>query len=431
MKQGTSGAASTFGPNYRWAIVLMLWTVSFFNYADRSAITAIFPVLRADYHFTDAELGLLGSSFLWVYACSAPIAGFLGDRFSRKRIIIGGLVFWSIVTFVTPFAGTIGMFIFFRALTGLGEAAYYPAGTAMISDFHGPETRSRALSLHQTAVFVGGIVGTTLAGYLAEKFHWQYAFFTYGGAGIILAVILLLYMKESPKGMADHIVVQEAKVPISVVLQTPSVILLSFVFFGANFVTWALNTWVPTYIHDRYHLSLTASAFAGTSSLQIASLLGVLFGGFLADMLYKRAMLARFYILAAGLIIATPFVFFIGQTLSVTVLIFCLIGAGFFKGMFDANIYAAMHQVTLPAIRSTAVGVMTAIGFLGAGLAPFVIGVYSPMLGLGPAMALTSALYIIVGIPLLLFRSTIRKDSQKILAGESVATGEAVPATNH
>jgi MFS family permease len=430
MQKRMPGAAPTFGSNYKWAIVLMLWVVSFFNYADRSAITAIFPVLRTDYHFTAAELGLLTSSFLWVYACSAPIVGFLGDRFSRKTVIIGGLVFWSIVTFVTPLAGTIGMFIFFRALTGLGEASYYPAGTSMISDYHPQATRSRALSIHQTAVFAGGIIGTTLAGYLADKFHWQYAFFMYGSAGVILALILWIFMKESPKGMADHIVSKEEKVPVSVVLKTPSVILLSFVFFGANFVTWALNTWVPTYIHDQYHLSLTTSAFAGTSSLQIASLLGVLFGGFLADILYKRSSLARFYILAAGLIAATPFVLLIGQTLSVTVLVFCLIGAGFFKGMFDANIYAAMHQVTLPNTRSTAVGLMTAIGFLGAGLAPFVIGVYSPVLGLGPSMALTSALYIIAGVPLLIFRSTIIKDSRKILAEGDMQTEDAVPAAS-
>jgi MFS family permease len=408
----------------------MLWIVSFFNYADRSAITAIFPVLRSDYHFTAAELGLLGSAFLWVYACSAPVVGFLGDRFSRKTIIIGGLVFWSIVTFVTPFAGTIGMFIFFRALTGLGEASYYPAGTSMISDFHEPKTRSRALSVHQTAVFVGGIVGTTLAGFLAERFHWQYAFFTYGGAGIILALILWVFMKDAPKGMAERLVSKEEKVPVGVALRTPSVLLLAFVFFGANFVTWALNTWVPTYIHDQYHLSLTASAFAGTSSLQIASLLGVLVGGVLADLLYRRSIMARFYILAGGLLVATPFVFLIGQTLSVAVLVFCLIGAGFFKGMFDANIYAAMHQVTLPNVRSTAVGFMTAIGFLGAGLAPFVIGVYSPALGLGPAMALTSVLYIVAGIPLLVFRSTIIKDTRKLLTEGNAGVEEVLPATS-
>ncbi len=133
MQKSASSTDQQFGPNYKWAIVLMLWVVSFFNYADRSAVTAIFPVLRTDLHFTDAELGLLGSSFLWVYAVSAPIVGFLGDRFSRKGVILGGLFFWSLVTFITPFAGTIGLFIFFRALTGLGEAAYYPAGTSLIN----------------------------------------------------------------------------------------------------------------------------------------------------------------------------------------------------------------------------------------------------------------------------------------------------------
>ena len=426
MQRKTQSATFSVGPNYKWAIVLMLWVVSFFNYADRSAVTAIFPVLRKDLHFTTEELGLLGSSFLWVYAVSAPLAGFLGDRFSRKIVILGGLTFWSLVTFITPFAGTIGLFIFFRALTGLGEAAYYPAGTSLISDYHDQKTRSRALSIHQTAVFAGGIIGTTLAGFLAERFHWQYVFFSYGGAGIILALILWVFMKEPPKGLADRIVTQEKKVPISSIFRTPSALLLCFVFFGANFVTWALNTWVPTYIHDQYHLSLTGAAFAGTSSLQIASLLGVLSGGFLADVLYQRTILARFYILAGGLLVATPFVFLVGQTLSVTVLMLSLAGAGFFKGMFDGNIYAAMHQVVAPAARSTAVGVMTAVGFLGGGLAPFVIGLYASVLGLGPAMALTAFLYIIAGLPILLFRPLINRDSRKVIDAQNVAPGTEV-----
>jgi sugar phosphate permease len=417
---------------YKWIIVVLLWIVSFFNYADRSAITAIFPILKANYHFTDAELGLLGSSFLWVYACSAPFVGFLGDRFKRKTIIVSGLIVWSLITFMTPFAGTVAAFILLRGSTGLGEASYYPSGTSMISDYHGQKTRSRALSIHQTAVFVGGIIGTTFAGYLADQLHWQYAFFIYGGAGIILALILFFLMKEAPKGISDHVAdkkeVKEEKVPVGVALKTPSVLLLSFVFFGANFVTWALNTWVPDYMHTQYHLTLTGAAFAGTSSLQIASLLGVLFGGFLADFLYKRSQLARFYILAAGLLVATPFVFLIGQTLSVTVLVFCLIGAGFFKGMFDANIYAAMHQVTLPNVRSTAVGFMTFVGFVGAGIAPLVIGVYSPALGLGPAMALTSVLYIIAGVPLLIFRATISKDSRKLFAQTNASVEDVTPA---
>lgn len=434
--QKTTSVASPVAKTsyYKWVIVVLLWLVSFFNYADRNAITAIFPVLQTTYHFNNTELGLLSSSFLWVYAFSAPFVGFLGDRFKRKTVIVAGLIVWSIITFMTPFAGTIAVFVFLRGATGLGEASYYPSGTSMISDYHGPKTRSRALSLHQTAVFVGGIIGTTFAGYLADRLHWQYAFLIYGGAGIILALILFFVMKEAPKGMSDHVAeaekeeVQEEKVPVGVALRTPSVLLLSFVFFGANFVTWALNTWVPDYMHTQYHLTLTGAAFAGTSSLQIASLLGVLFGGFLADFLYRRFQMVRFLILAGGLLLATPFVFLIGQTFSVTLLVFCLIGAGFFKGMFDANIYAAMHQVTLPNVRSTAVGFMTFVGFLGAGLAPLVIGVYSPALGLGPAMALTSVLYIIAGVPLLVCYTIIRNDTRKLFAPTD-ASVEGVAST--
>jgi MFS family permease len=408
----TSSPSFMVGENYKWAIVAMLWVVSFFNYADRSAITAVMPKLKVEYGFTAAELGLLGTAFLWVYACSAPLAGFLGDRFKRKTIILGGLIFWSIITFVTPLAGSLGMFIFFRAMTGLGEASYYPAGTAMISDYHDRRTRTRALSLHQTAVFAGGIIGTTFAGYLADQYHWKYAFFLYGALGIVIAFVLWKMMKEPEKGMADQAEKVE-KVPLSTVYKTPSAILLSIVFFGANFVTWALNTWMPTYLHDKYHMSLTMAAFAGTSALQLSSLSGVLIGGVIADLLVKRTILARFYILAAGLILAAPFVFISGQTMSVNVLIFSMIGAGFFKGIFDSSIYAAMHDVMTPAARSTAVGTMTAIGFAGGGLAPFIIGVYAPQLGLGMAMALTSILYVAVGGLLLIFRNVIKKDILK------------------
>jgi len=410
--------------NYKWALVLMLWVVSFFNYADRSAITAVMPMLRTQYGFSAAELGLLSTAFLWVYSFAAPLGGFLGDRFPRKWIILGGLVFWSSVTAATPLAGSLLAFVILRALTGLGEAFYYPAGTAMISDYHSYDTRTRALSIHQTAVFAGGILGTTFAGYLAEKYNWKYAFYIYGMSGVILAFVLVKFMRQ-PKVVHIKSDRQVRKVPLLGVFKTRSCLLISVVYSGANFVCWSLSVWIPTYLHDQYGMSLTQSAAIGTSSILLSGLLAVLVGGFLADWLVKRTRLARFYLMAAGLILAAPFVYLCGQTRTVSILVFAMVGAGFLRGIFDSCIYAAMHDVMAPEERSTAVGMMNFIGFIGAGLAPYVIGVYAPLLGLGTAMGLTSVLYVAAGSLLLIFRGVIKQDVNRLDLFLQAAAAEA------
>jgi MFS family permease len=172
---------------YPWILVAMLWAVSFCNYADRSVLSAVMPAIRTEFGLSLTELGLLSSAFLWVYAIAASPAGYIGDRFSRKKVIVTGLVTWSVVTFLSPLAGSFMVFLVLRALTGLGEASYYPTGTALISDYHGPETRSRALAIHQTAVFAGGGIGTLIAAALAQHYQWRMPFYVYGAIGVVLA----------------------------------------------------------------------------------------------------------------------------------------------------------------------------------------------------------------------------------------------------
>ena len=402
----------------------MLWVISFFNYADRSAISAVMPKLRIQYGFSDAELGLLSTAFFWVYSLAAPLGGFLGDRFPRKRVILGALVFWSALTAATPLAWSLTLFVIVRALTGLGEAFYYPAGTAMISDYHNYGTRTRALSVHQTAVAAGGILGTTFAGYLADRYNWKYAFYLYGLAGIVLAVVLWKFMRPPENAPAGQ-TCQAQKVPLLSVFKTKSCLLISVVFCGANFVNTAVVVWLPTYLHDQFGKSLTEAAAIATSSIMLAGLVAMLAGGVLADLLVKRTRLARFYLMAASLILAAPFVFLCGQAQTVGILVFGLVGAGFIKGIFDSCIYAAMHDVMAPGERSTAVGMMNFIGFMGAGVAPFIVGVYAPSLGLGTAIGLTSIIYVAAGGLLLVFRGVIREDVNRL--ARSMQDDDALP----
>src|SRR5437868_14992039 len=142
-------------PNYKWWVVAMLWFVCFFNYADRQAISGVFPKLRKEFGFDDEQIGLIASAFMWVYAGGAPFAGFIADRFRRKDLILGGCLFWSGVTALTASCSWLWQFVTVRALEGFGETFYIPASMALLSDYHGRATRSRAMALHQSGVYVG------------------------------------------------------------------------------------------------------------------------------------------------------------------------------------------------------------------------------------------------------------------------------------
>ncbi len=161
-------------PSYKWRIVAMLWCISFFNYADRQAIFSVFPLIEREMHLTPVQLGLLGSGFAWVYGLGAPFAGLIVDRVRRKTAILGGLHAWSLICLATVLSRNFRHLFLFRAAEGLGETFYFPASTSLISDYHGSHTRSRALGLHQTAVYMGTIGGGFFAGLIAEYYGWRW-----------------------------------------------------------------------------------------------------------------------------------------------------------------------------------------------------------------------------------------------------------------
>ena len=172
--------------SYKWRVVAMLWWIAFFNYADRQAIFSVFPLLEREMHLTPVQLGLLGSSFAWVYGLSAPLAGNIIDRIRRKTAILGGLHAWSAICVATALSRNFSHLLFFRAAEGLGETFYFPASMSLVSDYHGKETRSRALGAHQTSVYMGTIAGGFFAGLIAQNYGWRWSFVVFGGLGILL-----------------------------------------------------------------------------------------------------------------------------------------------------------------------------------------------------------------------------------------------------
>ena len=385
---------------YKWVVVALLWLVCFFNYADRQAIYSVFPLLKSEMHLTDVQLGIVGASFMWVYAAAAPVAGAIADRFARKTIVIGGLIAWSLITVATALSTEYSHLVVFRALEGLGEAFYFPASMSMLSDYHGPGTRSRAMAIHQSSVYAGTIAGGSVSGAMAQALGWRSSFYLFGTVGAVLGLVLILWLREPARGTPTES--RRSAAGVTMILRMPMVLILMAVFVGANFVASIVLTWMPSFLYTKFGMSLAAAGFSSTAYLQIASVGGVITGGVLADRLARRVRAGRMIIQALGLLAAVPFVVVTGWTLSVPILIAALVGFGYFKGFYDANIWASLHDVVPVERRATSVGLMNAVGWIGGGIAPVAIAVASERYGMSASISASAAVYVVAGSLLVL-----------------------------
>lgn len=411
---GTATTASPpLSPNYKWHVVAMLWGISFFNYADRQAIFSVFPLLQQEMQLTNVQLGLLGSAFAWVYGLGAPFAGMIVDRVSRKRAILGGLYAWSAICIATIFSWNFKHLLFWRAAEGLGETFYYPASMSLVSDYHDSRTRSRAMGIHQTSVYIGTIGGGFFAGLIGQYYGWRLSFIVFGGLGIVLGFVLNRLLIEPPRGAADraergghgHAPIG-AQLPFSefvrLVARTPTLLCLMGAFMCANFVAVVLLSWMPKFLFDRFGMGLAMAGLTATVFVQVASMVGAPIGGWLADAWRRRTPRGRLAVQMVGVLGGAPFVVLCGLTQSLTWLIVALTMWGLFKGLYDANIFASVFDVVRPEARGTAAGFMNTIGWLGGGgTAPIVIGLIAEGHGLGTAIALASTVYIAAGALLL------------------------------
>lgn len=190
--------------SYKWAIVAMLWCITLFNYADRMALNANMPLIRAEFGLEKPTGAMLGSAFGYSYGLCALFAGFTVDRVRRRTAVLVGLVVWSLICMGTATANSFWVLFAFLAMEGMGEAFYFPAAMSMVSDYHGKATRSRAMSINQTSVYIGTIGGSVLAGYLGVKWGWRAPFVVFGGLGIVLALVLWRFLHEPKRGAADR-----------------------------------------------------------------------------------------------------------------------------------------------------------------------------------------------------------------------------------
>jgi sugar phosphate permease len=404
---------------YSWTVVGLLWFCGFFNYADRQAVNSVFPLLQKEFSLTDVQLGMIGSAFMIIYFCTSPFAGYVVDRVRRRILIPVGLAVWSLIAAATGLSRSLGQLLFFRAAEGLGESFYFPASVSFLADYHGRGTRSRALGIHQTSVYVGTAGGAALAGRLAKYFGWRSPFFVLGLVGAMYALFLGFILVEPVRGQSEE--AKPAPVDLDAgdevgpgvatredlwgkvlrILTNRVAILLLCVFIGANFVAAAFLTWLPTFIYRKFSMDVADSSLTSTV-WPLASLVGALGGGWVADLAARQRKGGRIRVQAVGLILGAPFVFLAGWSSSFRMLVVALAGAGLCKGIYDANIFASLYDVIAADDRGTAAGLMNSVGWAGGFLAPLLLGFGSMRMGLSLSIASTAVVYLLVGILALL-----------------------------
>lgn len=406
--------------SYPWKLVVILWIAFFFNQADRQIFNVVLPDIRDDLGFTDAQMGLISTAFLMVYGLMVPVAGIIGDRFSKKRVVVVSLLVWTTATLFTGLSVTVVHFVLLRCIAmGGGEAFYSPSANSLISESH-KKTLSTALSIHQTALYFGVILSSYITGFIAERYGWKMPFFLFGSAGLILALVIHFQVKDSQprrKNADETIARNTIREVLAVFFKKPTAIFLALAFAGMQFVGMGFMTWMPTYLHEQYGLGLSEAGFDSTFYYKIAALVAIVFGGRITDVLSKRLSGARGLIQAAGLLIGAPAVYFMGASSTLTLVYVAMLGYGICQGLYDSNIFASLYEVIEVPYRATATGIMLSFAFVVGATAPFLLGLIKPVIGLAEGISLLSigllvaAVFVLVAVKVFLKKDRIQGDS--------------------
>jgi MFS family permease len=405
---------SSSATRHAWLIVALLVPVALLNYLDRQMLASMkFSVMQDIPDIgLEAKWGTILALFKWVYALLSPIGGYVADRYSRRYVIAGSLLVWSMVTWMTGQVATYEGLLATRAFMGISEAFYIPAALALITDVHPGSTRSRAVGFHQMGIYFGVILGG-FGGYAADHpgLGWRWAFELCGLVGVIYAVPLFLLLRTPRTARA----VARPASPASAareLLSNGSFILLVLYFTLPALAGWVVRDWMPAILKAEFNIGQGLAGVSATLYWQVAAILGAVCGGWLADRWMRRTMRGRIYVSAIGMSLIVPAMFGVGYapetgSLAVAVAFLVLFGLGW--GFFDSNNMPILCQIARPHLRATGYGIMNLVSISCGGLADWGFGVMRdrqiPLLGIFGVFA-TAAIVSIVLVLLIRPRNT-------------------------
>jgi MFS transporter len=383
---------------YPWVVVALLWGVALLNYMDRQMLSTMKESMQLDISElqTAENFGRLMAVFLWIYGLMSPFAGAIADRVNRKWLIVISLFVWSAVTYGMGYANTFTEIYWLRALMGVSEALYIPAGLSLIADWHSDKTRSLAVGIHMTGLYTGQAIGG-FGATVAASYTWHTAFHWFGLIGIAYALLLVLCLRENPNHNVVKPNVETNKVEkesilkgFSAIFSTIAFWIILFYFAAPSLPGWAIKNWLPTLFSENLNLPMAEAGPMSTITIALSSFCGVVAGGILSDRWVQRNIRGRIYISAIGLGLTIPALFLLGfghNTIGV-ISAGMLFGIGF--GIFDANNMPILCQFVSPKYRATAYGIMNMTGVFAGAMVTNVLGKWSDDGNLGLGFALLS-----------------------------------------
>jgi MFS family permease len=395
---------------YPWIVVGLLWIVALLNYMDRQMLSTMKPSMQMDIAELQSatNFGYLMAIFLWVYGLMSPVSGIIADKFNRKWLIVVSLFVWSGVTYAMGYATTFNQLYWLRAVMGVSEALYIPAGLSLIADFHSSKTRSLAIGIHMTGLYMGQALGG-FGATIAAEFSWQQAFHSFGIVGIAYSFILIVFLREKKpvNTMPGDSFIKKSGSSLfkglGLLLTNISFWIILFYFAIPSLPGWGIKNWLPTLFAQNLNIGMAMAGPLSTITVAASSFFGVIFGGILSDKWVQKNLRGRIYTSAIGLGLTIPALLFIGFGHS----LFHIIGAafcfGFGFGMFDANNMPILCQFVSSKYRATAYGIMNMTGVFAGAFITDLLGKSTDAGNLGKSFAILSGIVLVALVIQLIF----------------------------
>lgn len=366
---------------YPWVVVGLLWVVALLNYMDRQMLSTMQQSIGVDIvELRSAEaFGFLMSAFLVIYGLMSPISGFIGDRVNRKWLIVGSLFVWSAVTLLMGFAQTYNQILILRSFMGVSEALYMPAGLSLIADYHTDKSRSLAVGVHMTGLYVGQALGG-FGATLASSLSWNMAFFIFGLVGVAYAVVLMAFLKEKKNSMPikkleDPTIKKVGEFKVFSILFSNIAFWVILIYFAVpSLPGWATKNWLPTLFANSLGIDMSQAGPLSTITIAVSSFIGVIVGGTMSDKWVKKNIKGRVYTGAIGLGLTIPSLILLGVGNNVVTVTGAGLLFGIGYGIFDANNMPILCQFVSAKHRATAYGIMNMVGVFAGSAITYLLG---------------------------------------------------------
>ncbi|WP_413997911.1 MFS transporter [Flavobacterium sp. W1B] len=390
--------------HYPWIVVGLLWIVALLNYMDRQMLATMRPSMETDIPelVSGENFGRLMAIFLWIYALMSPVSGIIADKLNRKWLIVGSLFVWSAVTYAMGLATTYNQVYWLRALMGVSEALYIPAGLSLIADYHQQKTRSLAIGIHMTGLYMGSAIGG-FGATIAASFSWHTTFHYFGLIGIVYSGVLVFLLKEKKSTEVETneniSLTKKGKESLfkglGILFTNMSFWIILFYFAIPSLPGWATKNWLPTLFSQNLSIPMEQAGPLATITISFSSFLGVIFGGILSDKWVQKNIKGRVYTSAIGLGLTIPALLLIGFGHSLFNVVGAALCFGIGYGMFDANNMPILCQFVSSKYRATAYGILNMIGVGCGALVTSLLGKYSDSGTLGNGFALMASIVLV------------------------------------